>query len=201
MKLTRCLFVVIALMVLAGCAQPQAGEPMRVYGSAKTVVPVGYSPVTSTQVYVLPNKVNIPLEGRYPYQNWNTEIYGNCDNYVIVQKMILNTQFYSFKELKGATAEMWGTGWRKGNYTLSANTADKEYFSYFETIRKEGGDVAPLYDVAIYDKRVTPKVVARVISLTPTNGRGNAAMPSFNDLYEYNEWGNWGGKGSADNGF
>lgn len=197
MKLTRCLFIVIALMVLAGCAQTQAGEPMRVYGNAKTVVPTGYSMLGSTTVSVLPNTVNIPVEGMYPYQRWNSEIYGMGDNYVIVQKMVFNNQFYRVKSLVGSTAEMWGSGWRKGDYTLSSNTEDAEYAKYFACIREKGGQLAPMYKVTMYDQKITPAVVARVISLTPTTTGGFAAMPSFNDLYQYYEYGNaFGGDNS-----
>ncbi|OBQ52407.1 hypothetical protein [Halodesulfovibrio spirochaetisodalis] len=197
MKLTRCLFVVIALMVLAGCAQTQAGEPMRVYGSAKTVVPVGYSLVGTTTVGVLPDTINIPIEGLYPYQWWDTEIYGQGQCYVLVQKMIFKTPYYHVKALQGSTAEMWGSGWRKGNYSLSSGTTDKEYARYFSCIREKGGQLAPLYRVAMYDQKVTPNVVARVISLTPTDVGGVAAMPSFNDLYQYYDYGNGFGGGRS----
>ncbi|SIN94726.1 hypothetical protein [Halodesulfovibrio marinisediminis] len=190
MKLTRCLFVILALMVLAGCAQTQAGEPMRVYGNAKTVVPVGYSMIDSTTFTVLPDTVNIPVEGMYPYQRWNSEIYAMGDSYVIVQNMVFNNQFYRFKALRGSTQEMWGSGWRKGDYTLSSNTEEQEYSKYFARIREKGGQLAPMYKVTMYDQKVTPAVVARVISLTPTTSGGMAAMPSFNDLYQYYEYGN-----------
>ncbi|WP_290923811.1 hypothetical protein [Halodesulfovibrio sp.] len=198
MKLTRCFFIILALMVLAGCAQTQAGEPMRVYGQAKTVVPTGYSMIGSTTVSVLPNTVNIPVEGMYPYQRWHSEIYGMGDSYVIVQKMVFTNQFYRFKALVGPTQEMWGSGWRKGDYTLSAETTDAEYAKYFACIREKGGQLAPLYKVTMFDQKVTPAVVARVISLTPTQVGGVAAMPSFNDLYQYYEYGNgFGGSGNS----
>lgn len=197
MKLTRCFFIILALMVLAGCAQTQAGEPMRVYGQAKTVVPTGYSMIGSTTVSVLPNTVNIPVEGMYPYQRWHSEIYGMGDSYVIVQKMVFTNQFYRFKALVGPTQEMWGSGWRKGDYTLSAETNDAEYAKYFACIREKGGQLAPLYRVTMFDQKVTPAVVARVISLTPTQVGGVAAMPSFNDLYQYYEYGN--GFGGSNN--
>ncbi|MCT4536379.1 hypothetical protein [Halodesulfovibrio sp.] len=190
MKLTRCLFIVLALMVLAGCAQTKAGEPMRVYGCAKTVVPVGYSMIDSTSVSVLPDTINIPVEGLYPYQRWNSEIYGKDCSYVIVQKMVFKTPYYRVSALVGSTAEMWGTGWRKGDYSLSSATTDQEYAQYFASIRENGGQLAPMYTVAMYDQRVTPNVIARVIKLTPTSTGGFAAMPSFNDLYQYNEYGN-----------
>ena len=197
MKLTRCLFIVIALMVLAGCAQTQAGEPMRVYGSAKTVVPNGYSMLGSTTVSVLPDTYNIPVEGMYPYQRWNSEIYGMGECYVIVQKMVFTNQFYRFRALVGSTSEMWGTAWRKGDYTLSSDTTEAEYAKYFACIREKGGQVAPMYRVTMYDQKITPAVVARVISLTPTDVGGLAAMPSFNDLYQYYEYGNgFGGSNS-----
>lgn len=197
MKLTRCFFIILALMVLAGCAQTQAGEPMRVYGQAKTVVPTGYSMIGSTTVSVLPNTVNIPVEGMYPYQRWHSEIYGMGDSYVIVQKMVFTNQFYRFKALVGPTQEMWGSGWRKGDYTLSAETTDAEYAKYFACIREKGGQLAPLYKVTMFDQKVTPAVVARVISLTPTQVGGVAAMPSFNDLYQYYEYGD--GFGGSNN--
>ncbi|MEZ0575093.1 hypothetical protein [Halodesulfovibrio aestuarii] len=197
MKLTRCLFIVIALMVLAGCAQTQAGEPMRVYGNAKTVVPTGYSMLGTTTVSVLPDTVNIPVEGMYPYQRWSSEIYGMGDSYVIVQKMVFTNQFYRFRALVGSTAEMWGSAWRKGDYTLSPNTTDAEYAKYFACIREKGGQLAPLYKVTMYDQKITPAVVARVISLTPSATGGLAAMPSFNDLYQYYEYGDgFGGNNS-----
>ncbi|MCG8530886.1 MAG: hypothetical protein MI749_09500 [Desulfovibrionales bacterium] len=195
MKLTRCLFIVLALMVLAGCAQSQAGEAMRVYGSAKTVVPVGYEMLGHTDVTVLPNTWNIRVEGMYPYQRWNSEIWAQDDSYVIVQKMVIRNTYFRFMPLQGATAEMWGTGWRKGDYTLSSNTSDCEYSQYFKCIRDKGGMLAPMYRVAMYDQKVTPGVIARVISLTPTDVGGLAAIPTFNDLYQYYEAVNFGRMG------
>lgn len=181
-KVSKLVFLLVMLSVLVGCGSrynPQTGM-YTVYGQSKFALPQGYKQIGGLSVSVLPK---VEETGLYPYQNFNTTVFGDGEAYILSQTMNLNNDRYYIRPLGGMGVSKWGSSWRMNTYQLDANNTSREYQRYLDYIRSTGNPVASGYKMEMYDRLIGRRMIARVLVLTPDAVSGNAAAPPAKELY------------------
>lgn len=181
-KLSKILMLMAALLIIFGCAPTSNAQAdmHTVYGTAKVDIPSGYKNIGGLSVSVTPKTWE---SGSYPYQRFNTTVFGDGESYILSQTMQVSGNRYYVRPLSGSNVSRWGTGWRMNTYQLDPATASAEYARYIEYIRGTGNPVAASYRMEMYDKLIGRKLVARVLVLTPDTISGYAAAPLARELY------------------
>ncbi|SIN94771.1 hypothetical protein [Halodesulfovibrio marinisediminis] len=170
------------LLVLFGCGSrynPQTGL-YSVYGSSKFALPQGYEKIGGLGVSVLPKTAET---GAYPYQTFNTTVFGDGEAYILSQTMQLTNERYYIRPLGGMGVSKWGSSWRMNMYQLDPNNTSVEYRRYMDYIKGTGHPVASGYKMEMYDRLIGRKLIARVLVLTPDAVSGNPAAPPAKELY------------------
>jgi hypothetical protein len=181
-KLLKIFMLLSALLIIFGCApiyNAQA-DMYTVYGTAKVDIPSGFKNIGGLSVTVIPNSWE---SGNYPYQRFNTTVFGDGESYILSQTMQVSGNRYYVRPLTGSNVSKWGTGWRMNTYQLDPNNTGAEYARYMEYIKGTGNPLASNYRMEMYDKLIGRKLVARVLVLTPDTISGYAAAPLARDLY------------------
>ena len=181
-KLSKRYMLLAALLIIFGCAMTYNAQAavQTVYGTAKVDIPAGYKNIGGLSVSVTPNTWE---SGSYPYQRFNTTVYGDGESYILSQTMQVSGNRYFVRPLSGTNVARWGTGWRMNTYQLDPNNTSAEYARYMEYIKGTGNPVASGYRMEMYDKLIGRKLVARVLVLTPDAVSGYAAAPLARELY------------------
>lgn len=181
-KLSKRYMLLAALLIIFGCAMTYHAQAavQTVYGTAKVDIPAGYKNIGGLSVSVTPNTWE---SGSYPYQRFNTTVYGDGESYILSQTMRASGNRYFFRPLTGSNVAKWGTGWRMNTYQLNPSHASAEYARYIEYIKGTGNPVASNYRMEMYDKLIGRRLVARVLVLTPDTIGGYSAAPLARDLY------------------
>lgn len=181
-KLSKICIFLSALLIIFGCAMTYNAQAAvhTVYGTAKVDIPAGYKNIGGLSVSVTPNSWE---SGNYPYQRFNTTVYGNGESYILSQTMRVSSNRYFVRPLTGSNVAKWGTGWRMNTYQLDLSNTSAEYARYMEYIKGTGNPLASNYRMEMYDKLIGRRLVARVLVLTPDTISGYAAAPLARDLY------------------
>ncbi|OBQ52405.1 hypothetical protein [Halodesulfovibrio spirochaetisodalis] len=181
-KLGKILLLLVTAVIVVGCGSRLNPETRMytVYGTSKFKLPEGYEKVGNVSVNVEPQTWE---SGAFPYQTFNTTVFGQGESYILSQTMNVSGNRYFVRPLKGSTASRWGTGWRSGSYQLDTGNTSLEYRRYLDYIKSTGHPVAPGYKVDVYDRLIGRKVIARVMVLSPDKVSGRPPAPEARDLY------------------
>lgn len=181
-RLSKICILMAVLLIAIGCSpryNPQTGM-YTVYGTSQLKLPQGYEKIGSMSVNVLPK---VWESGAFPYQTFNTTVFGDGEGYILSQVMRVTDNRYYIRPLIGTGVFKWGSSWRMNTYQLDPNNTSLEYRRYVDYIRGIGHPLAAQYKVEMYDRLIGRKLVARVLVMTPDTVSGNPAMPLAKELY------------------
>ncbi|SIO40560.1 hypothetical protein [Halodesulfovibrio marinisediminis] len=131
--------------------------------------------------------VNIPLSsdvsGRFPRGTMHSKVYTNGQAVLFIQRMSSPSSNYHFKLLEGEKVTEWGKDWRKNIYKMNVADTTNEFDNYNYFIKENGLPESLNYLVEMYDYRVSPTSVLRVLALTPDEAADFPAVPEASERY------------------
>ncbi|MEZ0575095.1 hypothetical protein [Halodesulfovibrio aestuarii] len=181
-KISKVCILMVVLLIIVGCGaryNPQT-RMYTVYGTSQLKLPQGFEKIGSVSVSVLPT---VWESGAFPYQTFNTTVFGDGEAYILSQVMRVTGDRYFFRPLVGTGVSKWGSSWRKNTYQLDPNNTSLEYRRYADYIKKMGHQLASGYKMEMYDRLIGRKLVARVLVMTPDAVSGNPPAPQAKELY------------------
>lgn len=115
-------------------------------------------------------------------QYLSTTVYENDGTYYLTQWTQLDTEKYYFKPLKNEATERWDNKWQSIKFTVPVNTDNQEYVQYIDFLKQQEQSLPESFDVTVYAKRFSGRIIVRVLELTPAEG-ASARILKFNQLY------------------
>ncbi|WP_139296749.1 hypothetical protein [Halodesulfovibrio marinisediminis] len=150
-----------------------------VYGHVFIDLPSTYTRLGTVEVAWNPT-VRIP-DMPLP-QYLSTTVYANNGTYYLTQWTQLDTEKYYFKPLEKEATERWGSKWQSLKFTVPVNTDSQEYRQYIDYLKQLEQSLPEAFDVAVYAKRFSGRIIVRVLEFTPAEG-ASARIYQFNQLY------------------
>lgn len=151
-----------------------------VYGHISITLPPTYKALGIATIKWSPD---VPIPDLKGPQELTTTGYEYKGTFYLTQWTRLETSKYYFEPLENETTERWGTRWQRTTFTVPSNTDNQEYSQYMFYLREDDGSLPEAYNVTVYAKRFSGRVIVRVLEFVPSTGAGSAFIPRFSQLY------------------
>jgi len=151
-----------------------------VYGHISIDLPSTFTNVGTVEVMWSPSIIIPDME---PPLYLVTTVYVDNGVFYMTQWTQLETTKYYFKPLTNESTERWDNEWQVISFAVPSTTANHEYAQYFDYIKMNGLSLSESYNVTVYAKRFSGRIMIRVLEFMPEEINEDTMITQFNELY------------------